>query len=127
MASFGDSDYQVRNTPNGYKRKNELYKEAQMKTAVIILSILLGYFILMTFSLLTVIYTFARIVYNDYKDEKHFCNYCNKTYIYDKEERAKTVCDRCKRPLTLHKNHPNYNIQEEEIDLPFEEYSNENE
>lgn len=97
-----------------------------MKTAIIILSIL--YIISVVFNLYYyfIYYKLFNHLCDDYKDEPHFCNHCNTGYIHSKEERAKTVCDYCKRPLTLHKKHPNFNVQEEQIDLPFEEYSNEN-
>ena len=97
-----------------------------MKTDITILSIFLIISIVIN---IVLFYLQARLWKNltdDYKDEKHFCNYCKNGYIHTKEERAKTKCDDCGRPLTLHIKNPNF--QEEAIEREnklqaFEEFN----
>ncbi|MBO5027149.1 MAG: hypothetical protein J6C23_02660 [Clostridia bacterium] len=87
----------------------------------IILSILLA---LAVTALLCLYYAHKKLWFylvNDYKDEPHFCNYCKTGFINTKAERAKTTCDYCGRPLTLHKEHPNY-APPSDNDKPFEDF-----
>ena len=88
---------------------------------VIILSILL---VIAIIALLIIYFLHEKLwshIINDYKDEPHFCNHCKKGFIHSKAERAKTTCDYCGRPLTLHNEHPDY-IPPSNNGEPFEDF-----
>lgn len=101
-----------------------------MKTDIITLCICLTISTIINIILFFLYTRLWNSLVEDYKDEKHYCNYCKRGYIESKKERAKTTCDYCKRPLTLHMEHPKF--QEEAVERknhlePFEEFNNKDE
>ena len=59
------------------------------------------------------------------RDGKHFCNYCKLAYIITRDDRERTYCKDCYRPLTLHKLHPDFNEnpnESKQTDSPFEDF-----
>ena len=97
-----------------------------MKTIIITLQILLIFSLVCNLILFLLHKRLWQNLVDDYKDGKHYCNYCKKGFINTKEDRAKTNCDYCGKPLTLHMEHPSF--QEESIEQnnnlqPFEEFN----
>ena len=70
--------------------------------AIIILSILLTIAIIATCWTYYLYRNLLTHVVNDYINEPHFCNYCQRAFLHSKEQRAKTTCDYCQRPLTVY-------------------------
>lgn len=89
-------------------------------------------------TVLTVIFALSSVFYaymlhlllkknsNDYGYGKHFCNDCKTGFIHTKEDRERTTCMYCGKPLTLHIQNPDYipndTPDKEQQENPFEDF-----